>query len=180
MRCTAPMNAPGPPPTMPSRKRRCLLCFLGSAGMFAFLSRSKPQHPPIRFFVGAGFCKIVERALRCLNDVPRNKRRAFPRTLLAALQATLPLEYRPPIEAVLRQLGKNSSKIHLPVTERTEPARALYPRLISAVYTLPARWVKLRVFHMNHFDSRMINIEKREVIKLLQNKMAGIEQNVAP
>src|SRR5215471_20766085 len=104
-RCTAPMNAPGPPPTMPSRIRRCFPCVLDSPGMFAFLSCGESQHPPVRFLVRARFCKIVKSALGRLDNVPRNKRRAFPRSLLAALHAALPLEHSPALEIVLRELG---------------------------------------------------------------------------
>src|SRR5260370_11795428 len=174
------MNAPGPPPTMPRRSRRCWLCFFDSPGMFAFLPRRESQHSAVCFLVRAGFCKIIECALCRLNDVPRNKRRAFPRSLLAALQAALPLENRPSVEPVLRQLGKNAAKIYLAVAQRAEAPRALHPRLVSAINALAARWAELRVLHVKHFDSRVINVEKCEVIELLQNKVAGIEQNVAP
>src|SRR5207248_946674 len=180
IRCTAPMNAPGPPPTMPSRMRRCLPCVLDSPGMFPFLSRREPQHSPIRFLVRSGFCKIVKRSFGCLDNVPRNEGRALPRPLLAALHTTLPFEHRPPVEVVLRQLGKNAPEIHLPVTQRPEAPRATNPRLISSVNALPSRRMKLRVLHVKHFHSRIVNVEKRQVIELLQNKMAGVEQNVAP
>src|SRR5690242_18353263 len=180
MRCTAPMNAPGPPPTMPSRIRRCFPCVLDSPGMFAFLSCREPEHPAVRFLVRAGFCKIIKRPFGRLDYVPRNKRRPFSRSLLAALHAALPLQHRPSIEIVLRQLGKNSAKIHLPIAERPEPPRAPNPRLVSAINSLSPRRMKLRVLHVKHFHSRMINVEKGHVVELLQNKMAGVEQNVAP
>src|SRR5919108_3193444 len=179
MRCTAPMNAPGPPPTMPSRIRRCFPCILDSPGMFAFLSRCEAQHPPIRFLICPGFCKIVKRALSRLDNVPRNKRRTFPRSLIAALHATLPFEHRPSVEIVLRQLRKNPAKIHLPVAQRAKTPRASNPRLVSPVNALAPRRMKLRVLHVKHFHAGMIDVEKRQVIELLQNKMAGIEQNVA-
>src|SRR5438445_397836 len=136
MRCTAPINAPGPPPTMPRRSRRSLPCFLDSAGMFGLLSCRKPQHSPVGFLVRTGFCKIVERALGDLNDVPLDKRRALPRALLAALQAAFPFEHCPAIKTVLRQFGKDAAEIHLPVAQRPEAPRALHPRLVSAVDSL--------------------------------------------
>src|SRR2546429_3589486 len=73
MRCTAPINAPGPPPTMPRRSRRSLPCFLDSAGMFGLLSCRKPQHSPVGFLVRTGFCKIVERAL---DDFAKSDRKS--------------------------------------------------------------------------------------------------------
>src|SRR5215472_2380105 len=134
----------------------------------------------MRFFVGAGLRKIVKCPLGRFDDVACNKRRAFPRSLLAALYTTLPLQHGPPIEVVLCQLRKNAAKIHLAVAQRPESACALYPRLVAAINTLAARGMKLRILHVKHFHSRMINVEKCEVIELLQNKMAGIKQNVAP
>src|SRR6516162_1021974 len=131
MRCTAPINAPGPPPTMPRRRRRCLPCCLDSAGMFTLLPCRKPQHSPVGFLVGTGFCKIVERALGDLNDVPLDKRCALPRALLAALQAAFPFEHCPAIKTILCQFGKDAAEIHLPVAERPEAPRTLHPWLVS-------------------------------------------------
>src|SRR6266566_7657578 len=178
-RCTAPINAPGPPPTMPRRRRRCMPSSLDSAGMFTLLSCRKPQHSPVGLLVRTGFCKVVEGALGDLNDVPLDKRRAFPRALLAALQATFPFEHCPTIETVLRQFGKDAAEIHLPVAQRPEAPHTLDPRLVSAIKSLAARRAKLRVFHVKHFHAGVVDVEKREVIELLENKVAGIEQNVA-
>src|ERR1700746_798144 len=174
MRCTAPINAPGPPPTMPRRSRRSLPSFLASTGLVGPLSGRKPQHSPVGFLVRTGFCKIVERALGDLNDVPLDKRRALPRALLAALQAAFPFEHCPAIKTVLRQFGKDAAEIHLPVAQRPEASRPLHPRLGSAADSLAARRAKLRVFHVKHFHAGVVDVEKREVIELLENKMAGI------
>src|SRR6266568_922939 len=129
--------------------------------MFAFLSRCEPQHPPIRFLVRSGFRKIVKRSLGRLDDMPRNERCPFPCSLLAAFHTTLPLEHRPPVEIVLCQLGKDATKIHLPIAQRPKAPRTPNPRLISAVNAMPPRWMKLRVLHVKHFHSGMINVEKR-------------------
>src|ERR1700745_2970809 len=160
MRCTAPINAPGPPPTMPRRSRRCLPCCLDSAGMFTPLSCRKPQHSPVGFLVRTGFCKIVERALGDLNDVPLDNRRAFPRALLAALQAAFPFEHRPAIKTVLRQFGKDAVEIHLPVAERPEAPRTLHPRLVSAIDSLAGPRAELRGVHVKHFHAGVIEVRK--------------------
>ena len=39
--------------------------------------------------------------------------------------------------------------------------------------------MKLRIFHVEHLDAGMVDVEKGEVIKLLQHKMARIKQNIA-
>jgi hypothetical protein len=71
-----------------------LVCFCGI----------ETQHAAIGGKVGSRGGKIVECALRSLNDVTRNERSALFRSLLAAFQATLPLEDSPAIEVVLRKL----------------------------------------------------------------------------
>src|SRR5579885_2863737 len=120
MRCTAPMKAPGPPPTMPSRKRRFVACFAPSIGIGASLSLGNAEHPTIGFGVSSRCCEIIECAICDLNDVPCNEWRTFFRALFAALQAALPLEDGPSVEIVLRKLRKNSGEIHLSITQRTK------------------------------------------------------------
>src|SRR6059036_2505415 len=54
-RCTPPMNAPRPPPTMPSRS--------------GWTISGDAEHPEIRGEVGAGAGEIVERLLGHTDDV---------------------------------------------------------------------------------------------------------------
>src|SRR5713226_5972797 len=105
--------------------------------------------------------------------MPLNKRRPFRRSLLAALDATLPLQYRPSRKLILRQLGKYGAEIHLPIPRRTKPPRSIYPTLIPAVNALPSRRTKLRILHMKHLDAAVIHTNEFQIIKLLQHEMAG-------
>src|SRR6266849_463648 len=105
--------------------------------------------------------------------------RAVRRSLLAALDATLPLQYRPSRKVILRQLGKDRPEIHLPIPRRTKPSRSIHPSLIPAIDTLPARRTKLRILHVKHLDAAVIEIDEFQIIKLLQHEMARIIKHVA-
>src|SRR5208282_6200089 len=69
--------------------------------------------------------------------------------------------------------------VYLAVPRRTKPPGAVQPRLVSAINALLARSAKLRVLHVKHFNSRMVEIDKLQVVELLQHKMAGIVKQVA-
>src|ERR1700687_152752 len=99
-------------------------------------------------------------------------------SLIAALYTTFPLHHGPAFEAVLREFGKDSGEIDLPIAERAEAPCPFDPGLVAAVDTLPARPANCRVLHMEHFDAIVIEIDKLQIVELLQNKMAGIEQHV--
>src|SRR6476646_6301464 len=157
MRCTAPMNAPGPPPTMPRRTRRLWPSLEDSIGMSCSLS-ADTQHFAVRFHVSARLGKIVERAFGSLNDVLRNERRAFLCALLAILDAALPFEYRPTRIVVLRELGKYCAEVDLPVAQRSESPGTLDPGLIAAINPLASAWTELRVLYVKHFDPLVIDV----------------------
>src|SRR5215472_11576869 len=55
----------------------------------------EPQHPAIGALIRTRTGKVIKAAARRLNDVPLNERSAFCSSLLAAFDATLPLQYRP-------------------------------------------------------------------------------------
>src|SRR5260370_34563834 len=178
IRCTAPINAPGPPPTIPSRSRpfftslatgfavislshsspcpRCLCFSVNSVLSLSFCLRLIPgllrqaQHSPVRRLIRPRTREIIKRPARRLNNMPLNKRRPFRRTLLAALDAALPLQNRPPRKIILRQLGKDALEIHLPIPRRAKPPRPIHPALISSVNALPARWTEFRILYMKH------------------------------
>src|SRR5882757_7347365 len=113
MRWTAPMNAPGPPPIMPSRMRR--------NGRFSVIvlvpALSEAEHAAVGGLVGAGPSEVVEGARRRLDDVPLDEGSAFGRALFAALDAALPLEHRPAGVVVLRQLREDGGEVDLPIAE---------------------------------------------------------------
>src|SRR5271154_1567706 len=96
-RCTAPMNAPWPPPTMPSRSRRDTV----PSDFPSIAMSADPQQFAVGRLVDAAGGEIVERAGRGGNQVSGDERRALGGALFGVLDAALPLQHRPALEAVL-------------------------------------------------------------------------------
>src|SRR5882672_11993647 len=152
MRCTPPMNAPWPPPTMPRRMRR------GTASVFAPSIAMAPsladaQHLLVRGRVHAAAGKVVKRALGHADDVVGDERRTFARAVLRVLDAALPFQHGPAGVVVGRHLREDRGEVDLPVSERTEPARALEPGLEAAVHALFAGRVELGILHVEDLDA---------------------------
>ena len=99
-------------------------------------------------------------------------------TRLGMLDAALPLHHRPAGIIVLRHLAEDPAKINLPIAKRTEPARPVDPILITAINARPPTRMKLRVFDVKGANSLVIEIEEGQLIHLLQNHVAGIEENI--
>ena len=129
--------------------------------------------------VDAAGREVVESAGGNLDDVRLDKWCAFRRALLAVLEAALPFEYRPAVESVLRQSGKNRAELYLPIAQRTESPGAIHPRLEPGIDALPAARVELGVLGVKHPDARMIDVDELQIVELLQQEMAGVIQNVA-
>src|SRR5213083_2050084 len=164
-RCTPPMNAPRPPPTMPSRS--------------GWTISGDAEHPAIRGEVGAGAGEIVERLLGHTDDVVGDEFRPFAGAVLRMLDAALPFEHRPAGIVVLRELREDRLEVHLTVAERTEPAGTIDPRLESAIHALPAGRIELGILDVKHADAVMIKIDVLEIVELLQHEVTGIVQQVA-
>src|ERR1700730_6628347 len=111
--------------------------------------------------------------------MPLDKRRSFRGSLLAAFDATLPLQHRPPRKIILRQLGKYSAEINLPISRRTKPSGSIYPGLIAPVNALSACWTELRILHVKHLNPAVIQIDELQIIKLLQHEMTRVKKHVA-
>src|SRR5260370_40667356 len=127
-----------------------------------------------------GTREIIKTTARRLNNVPLNKWRPFRRSLLAALDATLPLQHRPSGKIILRQLGKYRPKIHLSIARRPKPSRPIYPRLIATINSLSAARTKLRILHVKHLDPFVIKADEFQIIQLLQHEMARIVKQIPP
>src|SRR6266571_9193897 len=111
-RCTAPMKAPRPPPTMPSRSGEAL------PSLLVRRPRSDDaEHAAIGGHVGAGAGEIVERLFRDAGDVVGDELRPFAGAVLRVLEATLPLQHRPAGIIVLRQLREDRLEVHLAVAQ---------------------------------------------------------------
>src|ERR1700678_321922 len=111
--------------------------------------------------------------------MPRNKWRAFARAMLRAFYAALPLHHCPAFVPILRQLRENSTEIHLAITQRSESSRAIHPRLKTSVHSLSRGGIKFRIFHVEHFYSRVIQIDVLQVIQLLQHEVAWVIKKIA-
>src|SRR5213593_1224850 len=164
-RCTPPMNAPRPPPTMPSRS--------------GWTISGDAEHPAIRGLVGAGAGEIVERLVRHPDDVVGNELRPFAGAVLRMLDAALPLEHRPAGIIVLRELREDRLEVHLTVAQRTEPAGAIDPRLEPAIHALAAGRIELGILDVKHADLVVIEVDVLEIVELLQHEVTGIVQQVA-
>src|SRR5271157_1543392 len=142
MRCTAPMKAPCPPPTMPIRTR----------SLVATVS-IQAQHSAVGRIVGGDSGEIVERLVGHLDHMIADERRTFARTLFRRLDGTFPLQHRPAGKAVLRQPREDAGKIYLPVAERAEAARAIHPGLIATVHALTRGRIEFGILHVKRADA---------------------------
>src|SRR6202011_3366015 len=165
MRGPPPMKAPSPPPTIPSRIR-------GSAIVCS--CSGETEHPPCLRRIDHPAGEIVEGPVGDTNDVVADEGRAFPRAVFRILQAAFPLEHRPAVETDRSHLGEDRLEINLPVAERTEAAGAIDPWLEARIDTLPSRGIELGILHMEGANALRIDVDKGEVIELLQNEVRGI------
>ena len=82
--------------------------------MYVTLQKSAdPQKLAIGGEIDAARREIIEGARRRPDDVVIDERCAFRRTLLAVLDAALPFEDRPTVEAMLRELREDRAEINL-------------------------------------------------------------------
>src|SRR5215467_13232419 len=173
MRCTPPMNAPWPPPTMPRRMRRGAVSVLAPSMAMA-PSSADAKHLLVRGGVHAAAGKVVERALGHADDVIGDERRTFTRAVFRVLDAALPFKHGPTGVVVGRHLRKDRGEIDLPVTERAEPARTLEPRLETAVHALLAGRIELGILHVEDLDAVVVVVDVVQVVQLLQDEVARV------
>src|SRR6516165_6636084 len=103
-----------------------------------------------------------------------NKFSTFARTILGSFETAFPFEHCPAVIAVLRHLREDATEIHLTVAKRAEPAGPRQPWLIARIDSLPPSGVELRVLHMKRFNSFMVDVDERQIVELLQNKVRWI------
>src|SRR5438552_9034028 len=178
-RCTAPMDAPRPPPTMPSRSGGDVRASDVASTMLGFPPSGDAEHAPIGGHVGAGTGEIVERLFRDPDDMIGDELRPFARAILGVLETAFPLQHRPAGIIVLGELREDRLEVHLTVAQRTEPSGPLGPRLEPAIHALAAGRVELGVLDVKHADPLVIDVDVFEIVELLQHEMAGIVQDVA-
>lgn len=127
---------------------------------------------------GAGGGEIVEGGLGRLDDVALDERGALGGALFGGFDAALPFENGPAGEIVLGEFRKDGWEIDLAVAGGAETARALQPRLITAVNALAAGGIKFGVLDVKHFDARVVEVDELDVVELLEDEVAGVEENV--
>src|SRR6185369_17446233 len=108
-RCTAPMKAPSPPPTMPSRTRPLLFAesFRPSIAIFS-CPLLDAEHALIGGEICAAGCEIIKGLLGHFDDVVLDEDRPFAGTFFRMLQAAFPFEDRPALETVLREFREDA------------------------------------------------------------------------
>src|SRR5690606_25677432 len=184
MRCTAPMNAPAPPPTMPKRMRgsRPPVCVVLPSIVTprASASAREPEDAAIRRLVRARVREVVERALRHADDVLAHELSALARAVLGVLQAALPLDDGPAVEIVGRELREDAVEVDLAVARRAEAARAIDPALVAAVDALSPRRIELGVLDVKHADALVVNVDVLEIVEALQHVVRRVEQHAGP
>src|SRR5256884_1443849 len=178
-RCTAPMNAPRPPPTMPSRSGRD-----GRASDVASTMTGSPpsgdaEHAAVGSHVGASTGEVVERFFGDADDVVGDELRPFASAVLGVLETALPLQHRPAGIIVLGELGEDRLEVHLAVAQRAEASGPIDPRLEPTIHALAAGRVELGVLDVEHADPLVIQVDILEIVELLQHEMAGIVQEIA-
>src|SRR5579864_536504 len=131
-----------------------LLCGRACVSPAPFLSvlARQPQDFADGFVIGTRAGEIIEGSFRGFDDVPLDERRAFSRSLFAALDAALPFKNGPAREIVLGKLGKYGGKVDLAVACGAKTAGALDPRLVSTIDALLAGGNELRIFYVKHLD----------------------------
>ena len=82
-----------------------------------------------------------------MNNMIGNKFSPFTGAGFAVFQATFPFQRRPAVIVVLRQFAEDAFEINLPVTQRTEAARAVDPGLIAAIDATLGAGGEFRVFN---------------------------------
>src|ERR1044072_8858935 len=150
-RCTAPMNAPCPPPTMPRRMRPMNLSLRPVTILLSprnFARSADPMRFLVRLHIHGAAGKIVEGVRGDLDDMRGDEGRALGRACHGILQRAFPFENCPAVIVVLRELGEDGGKIDLAIAERTEPAGTFHPALEAGIDALLAGRVELAVLHM--------------------------------
>src|SRR5271154_1357515 len=178
-RCTAPMKAPSPPPTMPSRMRRPSAASLRPSIAMAILPSAQAERALDLLLVDRAGGEVVERLVGHADDVLLDKLGALARAVLGMLQGALPFQHRPGGISVLGELGENAAEIDMAVAERAEAPGAIDPGGIARIDALPAGRIELGVLGVEGLDALVIDVDEGEVVELLQHIVRGIVEDVA-
>src|SRR6266849_1584763 len=112
------MNAPSPPPIMPSRIRGGGRSTFSSAATLALpCDWLDAEHAPDPRPLDGRSGEIIERLISDANDVVCDELRAFAGAVFGILQAAFPFQDSPRAVADRCQLGKNAPEVDLTVAK---------------------------------------------------------------
>src|SRR5271165_250047 len=174
MRWTAPMNAPSPPPTMPSLILPPFLASLRPSMAILVFSLAQSERALDLVLVDRAAGEIVERLVGNADEVVLDEFGAFARAVLRVLEAAFPFQHRPGRIAVLCHLGEDAGEIDLAVAERTEAPCTLDPGRVARIDPLAPARIEFGVLHMKGRNALMIDVDEVEVIELLQHEMRRV------
>ena len=167
-RCTAPIKAPCPPPTMPSRRRRRRLTGRGRArGGW----RPRRRAPP---------AKSSNALLGHPDDVRGDELGPLARAVLGVLEAALPLEHRPAAVVVGGELAEDAGEVDLAVARASGSGRrgstqSSKPRIDA----LLAGRVELGVLDVERLDPLVVEIDELEIVERLQHEVRRVVVDAA-
>src|SRR5580765_601050 len=105
----------------------------------------------------------VESGFRYPDDMTPDELGAFARAIIPILEAALPFQRGPAIEAVARQPREDLLEIDGAVAGTAKPAGALRPILIPAIHAAARRHPILGVLDVKSLDPRMVDIDEAEI-----------------
>src|SRR5687767_1730608 len=115
------MNAPWPPPTMPSRSRHLAPDpVLLSLTIALAPSAVEAEGAPVGGLVGGAAREVLEALLGDADDVRGDELGPFARPVLGILEAALPFEHRPASVAVGGELAEDAAQVDLTVAQGPE------------------------------------------------------------
>src|ERR1700728_1967554 len=132
------MNAPSPPPTIPSLILPPFLASARPSMAMNLLPSLQSERALDLLLVDRSAGKVVERLVGDADELMLDEVGALARPILRMLEVAFPFEHRPGRIAVLRHLGKNAAEIDLAVAERTEAASAFDPTCVARIDALPS------------------------------------------
>ena len=77
-------------------------------------------------------------------------------------------------------MPEDAAKVYLPIAERSKTPGTVDPILVAAVNAGAAAGVELSVLYMEGADTFVVDVDKGEVVELLQDKVAGVVEDVGP
>ena len=178
MRCTAPMNAPSPPPTMP-RRMRARFAVAAARLRWPCPAPSAAQHARDLRLVGAPPAKSSNAFSVTRMMWPRDEGRALARALLGMLQAALPFQHRPAVDSRTAPSWRRCRRNRSGRRPANGSARRARPRAGSRNRRPGGRRAELGVLHVEGLDALVVDVDERQIVELLQQEVRRVVVDVA-